>query len=158
SGRDEAAFELLVRRHGGMVYRVCRGRLGNDTDAADVFQATFLALARAAGRIPAPTPPAGWLYRAAFRPAHKFPSPIPPPVELMPNPPAVDGDPAHVASQREEIALLWAEIDRLPHRYRDAVLLCLIEGKTRAQAADELRCPGGTVDSRLAWARERLRE
>jgi RNA polymerase sigma factor (sigma-70 family) len=158
SGRDEAAFELLVRRHGGMVYRVCRGRLGNDADAADVFQATFLALARAAGRIHATTSLAGWLYRVAFRLANKLRSRIRPTVELMPNHPAVDGDPAHVASQREEIALLWAEIDRLPHRYRDAVLLCLIEGKTRAQAADELRCPGGTIDSRLAWARERLRE
>src|SRR5262245_10833193 len=156
--RDEAAFELLVRRHGGLVYRVCRARLGNDADADDVFQATFLALARAAGRIHATTSLAGWLYRVAFRLSNKLRAQSRPAVELTPNQPAVDGDPAHLAAQREELALLWAEIDRLPHRYRDAVLLCLIEGKTRVQAANELSCPGGTIDSRLAWARQRLRE
>jgi RNA polymerase sigma factor (sigma-70 family) len=158
AARDEAAFELLVRRHGGMVYRVCRGRLGNDADADDVFQATFLALARAAGRVYATTSLAGWLYRVAFRLSNKLRSRVRPMIELMPNHPAVDGDPAHLASQREALAHLWAEIDRLPHRYRDVVLLCLIEGKTRAQAAGELNCPGGTIDSRLAWARERLRQ
>src|SRR5262245_29907192 len=156
--RDEAAFELLVRRHGGLVYRVCRSRLDNDADADDVFQATFLALARAAGRINATTSLAGWLYRVANRLSNKLRYRNRPAAELTPNHPAVDGDPAHLASQCEEVALLWAEIDRLPNRYRDVILLCLIEGKTRAQAAGELSCPDGTVDSRLAWARQRLRE
>src|SRR3954464_9254656 len=65
---DEAAFALLVRRHGAMVYGVCRRLLPTDQDAEDAFQATFLVLAEKA-RTAAPREVGNWLYGVARRAA-----------------------------------------------------------------------------------------
>ncbi len=51
AGRDEQAFAALVRRHGGLVLATARRITENATDADDVFQATFLALARDAASV-----------------------------------------------------------------------------------------------------------
>src|SRR5579872_3165619 len=67
--RDEAAFELLVWRHGPMVLGVCRRVLRDAHAAEDAFQATFLALARKAGGIARGGAAAPWLYRVALRAA-----------------------------------------------------------------------------------------
>src|SRR5262249_19881623 len=65
--RDEAAFELLVWRHGPMVWHTCRRALGRDQDAEDAFQATFLALVRQARSILNREALPAWLHRVAHR-------------------------------------------------------------------------------------------
>ena len=50
------------------------------------------------------------------------------------------------------------EVGRLPAKYRGPVVLCYLEGRTNEEAASELRCPVGTVKTRLARAREMLRK
>ncbi|MFL5339000.1 MAG: sigma-70 family RNA polymerase sigma factor, partial [Gemmataceae bacterium] len=156
--RDEAAFEALVWRHGGLVYRLGRRLLGREADVEDAFQATFLILARDAARIGQRASLAGWLYRVAYRVAVRvrqrrrsfdaLPAELPGPLP----------DPAEQFAERERCGLLLDEIARLPERYRLAVVLCCLQGKSNAQAASELGCPCGTIDSRLAWARRRLRD
>jgi RNA polymerase sigma factor (sigma-70 family) len=155
--RDEAAFEVLVWRHGPLVYNVCRRVLSRPDDVEDAFQATFLALVRKAASIRARAAVGGWLYQVAHRvalrarAARRYTDPYP------------DAD---VAAPEAEDGFLWQdlrpvldeEVQRLPAKYRDAVVLCYLAGHTTEEAARQLGCPRGTVLSRLAAARERLRK
>src|SRR5438445_4089892 len=69
---DEAAFAAVVQRYGGLVLGVARRQLADHQQAEDVFQATFLALARSANKLGARTPLANWLYTVAWRQARKL--------------------------------------------------------------------------------------
>jgi RNA polymerase sigma factor (sigma-70 family) len=161
-GRNESAFELLVWRHGYMVLGVC-GRLLRDEQAGeDAFQAAFLALARRARSIGRRESVGAWLYKVAFRAALRARSragrraqrEVP-----LAEGAAVSGgpDPFSEAARRELRLALDEEISRLPNSYREAFVLCCLAEKSAAEAARELNCPVGTVESRLARARERLR-
>jgi len=150
--RDEAAFEVLVWRHGPMVWGTCCRILRHQQDAEDAFQATFLALARSvAGRDSI----AAWLHRVAANAALKVKARRRQLTELTPDVPGpTTSDPAG----RELAGVLDEELNRLPDHYRVAFVLCCLEGMTNAEAARELGCPVGTVDSRLHAARARLRD
>jgi hypothetical protein len=63
----EAAFQVLVKRHGPMVLRLCRSLLNDRHDADDAFQATFLVLARRASSIRDGQAVVSWLYSVATR-------------------------------------------------------------------------------------------
>src|SRR5262245_41926742 len=65
--QDEAAFRLLVLRHGPLVFGLCQRMLQHEQDSEDAFQATFLTLARKAGSIGKKEALAGWLYKVAYR-------------------------------------------------------------------------------------------
>ena len=136
SNGDEAAFEALVWRHAGMVLGVCRRVLRREQDAEDAFQATFLALARAAGAIGRAESVGGWLYRVAGRIARKAGARAarhhgPP----LPEVAQADGDPAMHAAQRDLRAVLDEEVGRLPAKERVPFVLCYLEGMTNAEAA-----------------------
>src|SRR5262245_3038911 len=152
AGRDPAAFETLVWRHGPMVWGVCRRILRHEQDAEDAFQAAFLALARKAGSVGDRV--GGWLFQVAHRAALRLRSAAGQFEALSSDPPADAPD----AAERERCSVLLEEVRRLPERYRAAVVLCCLEGRSGAEAAAELGCPRGTIDSRLHWAKQRLRE
>jgi RNA polymerase sigma factor (sigma-70 family) len=155
--RDSAAFELLVRRHADSVWAAALRIVGNETDAEDVFQATFLALLRKAGSV-RETCIGGWLHRVSVNAALKLKARRTPTVregvELEAHPVAdAPGSPEH-----DELAsILHQELARLPERYRLPVVLCDLEGQTHAEAARSLGWPVGSVSGRLSRARDILR-
>ncbi len=159
----EAAFASLVDRHGAMVLRVCRQVLGDDHDAQDASQATFLVLARRAGSIGRRETIACWLHGVALRVAAKARLAD---VrrrarerrggEMMAARHVIDAD-ARPILDPERWHQLHDELDRLPDSFREPLVLCYLEGLTQEQAAAQLRCPLGTVQSRLARGRARLK-
>jgi RNA polymerase sigma factor (sigma-70 family) len=158
-GRDEAAFEALVGRHGPMVFGVCRRVLGNAHDAEDAFQAAFLVLVQKAASIRHPNLLANWLYGVAHTTALRAKvlaarrRSRERQVTDMPEPAAGQGD---EALWRDLQPLLDQELARLPENYRAAVVLCDLEGKTHKEAARQLGLPQGTVSGRLSRARAML--
>ena len=159
----DAAFAALVARHGPMVLGVCRHLLGDEHAADDAFQAVFLVLARRAGSIRRPDLLGPWLHGVAARIARKARAQAErrrrrekAEVEMTHVEPAVRGpDPRRL--QAEEAAAVHEEVDRLPERYRRAVVLCHFEGLTHAEAARRLGCAPGTVGSLVSRARDMLR-
>ena len=154
----ELAFAALVERHGPMVWRVCRDTLRESNDADDAFQATFLVLVRRAGAIRKRSSLGPWLHGVALRVARSARRCAmrrrdrervdagPGPEESM----------AHV-DRLDEAPILHEEVDRLPAKYREPLVLCYFQGLTHDEAASQLGWPVGTVRSRLAEARVRLR-
>jgi len=155
-GRDEAAFAALVRRHGPMVMGVCRRMLGNEADAEDAFQATFLVLARRAGSVVRREAVGAFLYGVAYRTAVRAREKgarrraVETQVKSLPHP---EVPPAVAIDWRP---ILDRELSVLQDKYRAALLLCDLEGRTRREAARVLSVPEGTVASRLATARRML--
>jgi RNA polymerase sigma factor (sigma-70 family) len=154
--RDEASFTVLVRRHGPMVIGVCRRILRDEHDAEDAFQAAFLILAQKAASVVKRESLSCWLYQVAYhaaleacsarsrrrareRPVNDAAHPEIAPVETQ------DWRP-----------LLDRELNALPEIYRSAIILCDLQGRTRKEAARQLRIPEGTLSSRLATAHKML--
>jgi RNA polymerase sigma factor (sigma-70 family) len=159
--QDQAAFAEIVARHGPMVLRVCQRVLRHTQDAEDAFQATFVVLARKAAVAAAKESVGGWLHcvacrtawyaqrtRAGRMPARRMPLPT-------------EQVPAISSAEEDDGADLWAlldhELHQLPEKYRSAMVLHYLEGKTVAEAARELGCQTSALKMRLQSARERLR-
>jgi RNA polymerase sigma factor (sigma-70 family) len=155
--RDEAAFEALVHRHAPLVWGVCRRILERTDKAEDAFQATFLVFLRKAGSIAQGDQIGPWLYGVAYRVALRARANAAKRRFHERQAARLAAEPSPVVNGIEFWPILDAEIQRLPRRYRTAFILCYLEGKTNEEAAKELGCPKGTVASRLARARERLR-
>ena len=160
----EAAFAALVRRHGPMVLGVCSELLGDRHDAEDAFQAVFLVLAQKARSIRDAGLLGNWLYGVAVRTsrhakvqiAHRGKNEE---AASMVNGTSSIAVPSAEQSflAREQAEALHKEIERLPRAFRLPVVLCYLEGLTVHEAARRLRCSHGTVRSRMARAREKLR-
>jgi RNA polymerase sigma factor (sigma-70 family) len=161
--RDENAFELLVWRHSKAVLAECYRVLRNESDAEDAFQATFLVFARKARSIRKGESLGGWLLKVAFRIALAargredkggIREQLRADIATAP-----EGDRADCqVEQAEVLSVIDAEVDRLPEKYRLPIVLCIYQGKSNVEAAQELSQPLGTLQSNLSRGRDRLRD
>jgi len=157
--RDEGAFVELLRRYGPTVYGVCRRVVGNGPDADDAFQAVFLVLARRAGAIGDPGLVGNWLYGVAVRTANKVRVTNAKAARRRQAPARLDDYPAADVSNTPDadtFAVVDAELATLPDHYRAAFVACVLNDRSRSEAARELGWPEGTVAARVAKARELL--
>jgi RNA polymerase sigma factor (sigma-70 family) len=141
-----------------MVYGVCRRALGNDADADDAFQATFLVLARKAGSSLWQESVANWLYGVAYRTAlrvrgrnarRRFHE-----TRASRSTETSSGD---GVDWQEVRAVLDEELMRLPEQFRLPLVLCCLHDHTVEEAATTLHLPATTVKGRLQQGRDLLR-
>jgi RNA polymerase sigma factor (sigma-70 family) len=153
---DEAAFELLLWRHGTMVWHVCRDVTRDLHAAEDAFQATFLALVRKASAIRSRESLGAWLYQVAYRAALRAQrgGRETTGIDLTTAPAELPDE----SALRELRPVIHEEVHRLPAKYRAPIILCYLEGLTHDEAARQLGCPKGTVAGRVARARVLLRK
>ena len=153
----EAAFGILVDRHGPMVLRVCRRVLGDGHDAQDASQATFLVLARKAGSIRSRESVASWLFGVAHRIAQRARREAARRRDVERRGALMRPEAVEEPRQDGDGSLIVEEIARLSEADRSAVVLCDLEGRSYAEAARQLDWPLGTLKARLSRARGRLR-
>jgi RNA polymerase sigma factor (sigma-70 family) len=157
---DQAAFAVLLRRHGPMVFGVCRRLLGQAEDAEDVFQAVFLLLSRKAASIRKREAIGSWLYGVAYRLASKARARR----QCRQAHERRAGLRKHAEGQAD-VKAAWQQVQatldealwQLPEKYRTALILCYLQEKSHEEAARQLGCPLTTLRSRLTRAREKLR-
>jgi RNA polymerase sigma factor (sigma-70 family) len=157
--RDEQAFEELVRRHGPLVWSVCRHLLPHHADAEDAFQAVFLALVRGAGAIRAGEALPAWLHGVAVRVAAKARRSAARRRQREQRAAVPEAD--RSVPDAAWVALMTAvheEVQQLPDAERTAFVLCDLEGVRQPDAAARLGWPLGTLSGRLCKARQRLLE
>jgi RNA polymerase sigma factor (sigma-70 family) len=154
---DGGAFRELLLRHGPTVFGVCRRLLDQEQDAEDAFQATFLLLVRKAAAVRKRESVGSWLHGVAIKMSKQLRARNALRQHTaIADPSAIDPTPDFV--WRELRPILDEEISRLPGKYQEAFVLCCVQGKTHAEAARLLRCPVGTVMSRVARGRQRLQK
>ena len=171
---DMRAFEMLVVKYQRRIERLI-GRMVRDTDlVADIAQETFIRAYRALPQFRGESAFYTWLYRIAVNTAKKAL------VDLKRDPIVTeaalasrDADdetsrvenelsdgttPEAVLASKEIAAAVNAAIDALSEDLRQAITLREIEGLSYEEIAEVMRCPIGTVRSRIFRAREAIAE
>jgi RNA polymerase sigma factor (sigma-70 family) len=157
NSRNDAAFGQLVKRYARLVWHVCRNLTRCDADAEDAFQATFLVLARNAGKIAKPERLGSWLHGVACRVCSKARREA---GRRNKRERAVANGEAsnNVTDSKwdQALAAVHEELAGMPEIYRLPFVLCCLEGKGTTEAANQLGWKLGTLSGRLTRAKDLL--
>jgi len=173
AGADRAAFEALMRRHNGKLFRVARAILKDDAEAEDALQDGYLDAYRHIGDFRGGAQVGTWLTRIVINQAlmrlrrqKRDQVVVPfgdwPPIELDDAEGGVPDEqsksPPSVTLRAEIRCMLERRIDELPRAFRTVYVMREVEDMTVQETADCLSIPAATVRSRLFRARALLRE
>jgi RNA polymerase sigma factor (sigma-70 family) len=161
--REQAAFTTLFQRHEQFVLNICQRVLGDPHAAEDALQATFLVLARKASTLDSRAPLAAWLFKVAYHLALRIRTVTARQrkVEKIGSSGrscVSESESAADLEQQELRRVLYAELERLPEKYRAPLVLCYLNGRTHAEAAREIGLPRGSIAKRIDEALDVLRE
>lgn len=158
---DQDAFADLYHRHARFAYGTALLITRDREAAAEAVQEAFIKVFRHLGQFDPDRPFRPWLYRILVHEAvslcrrwSRFPPPVDPVAQDGPGPDTTEA----AAVSRERAAAVWAAIQALPESFRITVILRYYTGLSEDEIATALGVQPGTVKSRLARARERLRE
>lgn len=163
---DPEAFAEVYRRHEETVYNVALRLSGDPFDAADLTQETFLRVYRHLGKFKGRSALKTWIYRVALNHCRSKLSRRRLPMQPLLGP---DGeterdlpDPARGPEERavahDEGRRVAAALAELPVAFREAVVLRDLEGLAYEEIAEVLKVRIGTVRSRIARGRDKLRQ
>jgi RNA polymerase sigma-70 factor (ECF subfamily) len=170
---EQAAFEALMRRYNGKLFRVARAILKDNSEAEDALQEAYLQAYRRIGEFRGDSQLGTWLTRIVVNQAlmqlrKQKRDRVVVPFRARSGSPAVDQEIEDVADQQTESpsdAVLRAEvrrmlerrIDELPVAFRTVFVMREVEDMTVQETAACLSIPEATVRTRLFRARAMLR-
>lgn len=156
---DRSAFETLVSRHYGTIYRMAYKWCGNPVNAEDITQNACIKLARAIGSFRGEAAFTSWLYRLVINTAKDWQR-----QQAASNSQAsvsdhnIDGIALPQADNVVYAQQVMAGVHQLPDGEKEALLLVVSEGLSHREAADIIGCKESTVSWRIHEARKKLNQ
>jgi len=171
---DSLAYDILVTRYSGQIYGLLFRLTQDAEEAADLTQDTFLQVLRSIRKFRGDSELKTWLFRIAINESRnrfrwwkrrKRESTV-----SLDAQPAHDGlplnetladaaeDPENALMRKQERRRIERALDELPLQFREAVVLCDVEGQSYQEIATILDINIGTVKSRIARGREEMRK
>lgn len=172
-GGDAAAFDNLISRYSSDIYRLLVRLTGDAEEASDLTQETFMNAYKAISAFRGDSSLKTWLFRIAVNQSRNrqrwwqrrrrastvsLDETIGTLETTIADTLSDDGpDPEQIAIRNEELRRIRFAIAELPQAYREAVVLCDVEGLSYEDVSTALEINLGTVKSRIARGREELR-
>lgn len=161
---DQSAYAKLMRRHREAVFRLARHHAGEESEALDITQEAFIAGFAALRRFDCERPFRAWILRIALNKCRDwsrrrtvrrlltFARPIDEAAAIAD--PGLDPEAALRSSSA--VAQIRREVQALPARLREPLILCAIEGMSQDEAAELLGVSRKTIETRIYRARQKL--
>ena len=161
-GGDTALFELIMRRHNRLLFRLARAIVREDDEARDVVQAAYVLAYFHLDQFRGPAGFKSWLARIAvneaYRRSRRGPTLVGGGHDILALADWEAAEPENAAIGGDLLQVLQSAIDGLPDEYRSVFMLRGVEELSVAETAEVLDIKAATVKTRFHRARRLLRQ